>query len=237
MVIYRLFWDEFSSWYLEMIKPVYGQPIDEVTYQATLDYFEKLLELLHPFMPFITEELWQHITSRKEGESIMIAPVAVPHATDADHKLAQDMEVVKNIVAGVRAIRNQKNISPKDALELCIIGNNDYAAYNSVMLKMANLSTIKTVSEKETGSASFMVGTTEYSVPIGNLIDVDAEIKKLEGELKHLEGFLAGVQKKLGNANFVAHAPEKVVEMERKKQADAETKIAAVKASLAELKK
>lgn len=237
MVIYRLFWDEFSSWYLEMIKPAYGQPIDKVTYQATLDYFEKLLELLHPFMPFITEELWQHIAPRKEGESIMVAQVAVPHATESDDKLAGDMETVKNIVAGVRAIRNQKNIPLKEALELCISGENAFEKYDSVLLKMANLSAVKTVNGKVSGAASFMVGTTEYSVPIGNLIDVEAEIKKQEAELKHLEDFLASVQKKLSNANFVAHAPEKVVEMERKKQADAETKIAAVKASLAELKK
>lgn len=237
MVIYRLFWDEFSSWYLEMIKPAYGQPIDKITYQATLDYFEKLLELLHPFMPFITEELWQHIAPRKDGESIMVAPVAVPHATEADTKLTNDIEIVKTIVSNVRAIRNQKNISPKEALELCVTDSNQSADYNSVMKKMANLSDIKIITDKISGAATFMVGTTEYAVPIGNLIDVDAEIKKQEAELKHLEGFLAGVQKKLSNANFVAHAPEKVVEMERKKQSDAETKIAAIKASLNELKK
>ncbi len=237
MVIYRLFWDEFSGWYLEMVKPAYGQPIDQKTYEATLSYFESLLKLLHPFMPFITEELWQHIYDRKEGESIMTSPLSIGAMTEDDQKLIQDIDTVKAVVGSVRAIRNSKNISPKEKLELCVVGQNALEAYIPVMCKMANLSEVKTVNEKEAGASSFMVGTTEYAVPIGNLIDVEAETAKLEAELKHLEGFLAGVQKKLSNEKFVAHAPAKVVEMERKKQSDAETKIASIKASLAELKK
>ncbi len=237
MVVYKLFWDEFSSWYLEMIKPAYGQPIDRETYERTLQFFDTLLKLLHPFMPFITEELWQHIYDRLPGESIMISPLHVAAPVEADRELISQMEAVKEIVAAVRAVRNQKNIAPKEVLNLEVTGDNPYVAFNAVICKMANIDMIKIVAQKTEGTASFMVGTTEYAVPLGNLVDVEAEIAKQEAELKHLEGFLAGVRKKLSNERFVANAPAAVVELERKKQADAESKIAALQESLAALKK
>ena len=236
MAVYKLFWDEFSSWYLEMIKPEYGKPIDKATYEATLGFFETLLKMLHPFMPFITEELWQHIYDRNKGESIMRDKLEMVAPNADDEKLTADIENVKLIVSGVRTVRNQKNISPKEQLELQVVGNDNYAAYADVIAKMANLSAINTVNEKSADSAQFMVGTDEYAVPVGSLIDVDAEIEKQEAQLKHLEGFLAGVIKKLSNEKFVAHAPEAVVALERKKQSDSEEKIAALKESLAELK-
>ena len=244
MAVYKLFWDEFSSWYLEMVKPAYGQPIDNKTYEQTLSFFDTLLKLLHPFMPFITEELWQHIYDRQPGESIMVSPLRMDEPTkeDAD-SIALDgiyivhIENVKSIVAGVRTVRNQKNIAPKEALTLEVVGGNPEADFEGVIKKMANLTAINTVTQKGEGTASFMVGTTEYAVPLGNLIDVEAEIAKQEAELKHLEGFLTGVLKKLSNERFVANAPAAVVDMERKKQADAESKIAALKESLAKLKK
>ena len=236
MAVYKLFWDEFSSWYLEMVKPAYGSPIDTKTYEQTLAFFETLLKMLHPFMPFITEELWQHIYDRKDGESIMRAQLdlAAPSADDA--ALAAAIENVKLIVSGVRTVRNQKNIPNKDALTLQVVGKNDFEAYTSVITKMANLSAINVVAEKDPTASAFMVGTDEFAVPLGDLIDVAAEIEKQEAQLKHLEGFLAGVKKKLANEKFVAHAPEAVVAMERKKQSDSEEKIAALKESLAALK-
>lgn len=237
MAVYRLFWDEFSSWYLEMVKPAYGQPIDNETYKATLRYFETLLNMLHPFMPFITEELWQHIAERKEGESIMCQCLKIDAPTEADNKLNADIEMVKQIVSGVRMVRNQKNIAPKEQLSLHAIGQNRYAQYNDVVTKMANLDQVEVVTEKAADTAQFMVGTDEYAVPIGNLVDVEAEIKKQEAQLAHLEGFLAGIKKKLSNERFVANAPEAVVALERKKQSDSEEKIAALKASIEELKK
>jgi len=236
MAVYRLFWDEFSSWYLEMIKPEYGKPIDKATYDATLKFFETLLKMLHPFMPFITEELWQHIYDRKEGESIMRDKLTVAAPTRDDEALISAIENVKQIVSGVRTVRNQKNISPKEALELQVIGKDNFSDYDDVIKKMANLSAIATVSDKSADAAQFMVGTDEYAVPVGNLIDIEAEIEKQEAQLKHLEGFLAGVMKKLANEKFVAHAPEAVVALERKKQSDSEEKIAALKESLEELK-
>lgn len=237
MAVYKLFWDEFSSWYLEMVKPAYGQPIDQKTYDATLKFFESLLKMLHPFMPFITEELWQHIYERKDGESIMCDRLDVAAPTDEDNAIVADIENVKAIVGGIRTVRNQKNIPNKDALELQAMGQNNFAKYNSVITKMANLSAISVVEEKDATAATFMVGTDEFAVPLGNMIDVAAEIAKQEAQLKHLEGFLAGVKKKLANEKFVAHAPEAVVAMERKKQSDSEEKIAALKESLAALKK
>ena len=236
MAVYRLFWDEFSSWYLEMIKPAYGQPIDRATLNATIGYFETLLKMLHPFMPFITEELWQHIYERKAGESIMRDKLTVSPATEADAKLLADVENVKLVVGGIRTVRNQKNIPSKDALTLQTVGSNPYAAYNCIITKMANISAIDTVEEKDATAATFMVGTDEFAVPLGNMIDIEAEIAKQEAQLKHLEGFLAGIMKKLGNEKFVANAPEAVVAMERKKQKDSEEKIAALKESLAALR-
>ncbi len=236
MAVYKLFWDEFSSWYLEMVKPAYGSPIDTKTYEQTLAFFETLLKMLHPFMPFITEELWQHIYDRKDGESIMRAQLDLAAPTADDDALAAAIENVKLIVSGVRTVRNQKNIPNKDALTLQVVGKNDFEAYTSVITKMANLSDINVVAEKDATASAFMVGTDEFAVPLGDLIDVAAEIEKQEAQLKHLEGFLAGVKKKLANEKFVAHAPEAVVAMERKKQSDSEEKIAALKESLAALK-
>ena len=237
MTVYKLFWDEFSSWYLEMVKPAYGQPIDQKSYDATLRFFDALLKMLHPFMPFITEELWQHIYNRKDGESIMREKLDIPAPTAEEQKLAADIEAVKQIIAGVRTVRNQKNIAQKEQLSLQVVGKNDFEAYNDVTLKMANLDKIEVIAEKSADASSFMVGTDEFAVPLGDLIDVAAEIEKAEAQLKHLEGFLMGVRKKLSNENFVAHAPEKVVALERKKESDSVEKIAALKATIEELKK
>lgn len=237
MTVYKLFWDEFSSWYLEMVKPAYGQPIDQKSYDATLRFFDALLKMLHPFMPFITEELWQHIYDRKDGESIMREKLEIPAPTAEEQKLAADIEAVKLIIAGVRTVRNQKNIAQKEQLSLQVVGKNDFEAYNDVTLKMANLDKIEVIAEKSADASSFMVGTDEFAVPLGDLIDVAAEIEKAEAQLKHLEGFLMGVRKKLSNENFVAHAPEKVVALERKKESDSVEKIAALKATIEELKK
>ena len=237
MTVYKLFWDEFSSWYLEMVKPAYGQPIDQKSYDATLRFFDALLKMLHPFMPFITEELWQHIYDRKDGESIMREKLEIPAPTAEEQKLAADIEAVKQIIAGVRTVRNQKNIAQKEQLSLQAVGKNDFEAYNDVTLKMANLDKIEVITEKSADASSFMVGTDEFAVPLGDLIDVAAEIEKAEAQLKHLEGFLMGVRKKLSNENFVAHAPEKVVALERKKESDSVEKIAALKATIEELKK
>ena len=237
MTVYKLFWDEFSSWYLEMVKPAYGQPIDQKSYDATLRFFDALLKMLHPFMPFITEELWQHIYDRKDGESIMREKLEIPAPTAEEQKLTADIEAVKQIIAGVRTVRNQKNIAQKEQLSLQAVGKNDFEAYNDVTLKMANLDKIEVIAEKSADASSFMVGTDEFAVPLGDLIDVAAEIEKAEAQLKHLEGFLMGVRKKLSNENFVAHAPEKVVALERKKESDSVEKIAALKATIEELKK
>ena len=236
MAVYKLFWDEFSSWYLEMVKPAYingePQPIDKQTYDKTLEFFEILLKMLHPFMPFITEELWQHLYDRKDGESIMRDKLELPAPTEADNKLANDIEQVKQIVSGVRMVRNQKNIAPKEQLELQVVGKNNYAGFDAVISKMANLKCINVVTEKDATSSTFMVGTDEFSVPVGDMIDVEAEIAKMEAQLQHLEGFLAGVKKKLSNERFVANAPEAVVALERKKQSDSEEKIASLKESI-----
>nr|WP_302195730.1 valine--tRNA ligase [uncultured Prevotella sp.] len=237
MTVYKLFWDEFSSWYLEMVKPAYGQPIDQKSYAATLRFFDALLKMLHPFMPFITEELWQHIYDRKDGESIMREKLEIPAPTAEEQKLAADIEAVKQIIAGVRTVRNQKNIAQKEQLSLQVVGKNDFEAFNDVTLKMANLDKIEVIAEKSADASSFMVGTDEFAVPLGDLIDVAAEIEKAEAQLKHLEGFLMGVRKKLSNENFVAHAPEKVVALERKKESDSVEKIAALKATIEELRK
>lgn len=236
MAVYRLFWDEFSSWYLEMVKPAYGSPIDSKTYEMTLEFFNGLLKMLHPFMPFITEELWQHIYERKAGESIMRDCLSIQPSSDDDKKLVSDIESVKQIIGNIRTIRNQKNISPKEQLELNAIGANNYSAYDDITKKMANLSGINVIERKSADTIQFMVGTDEFAVPVGSLIDIEAEIEKQEAQLKHLEGFLAGVMKKLSNEKFVAHAPEAVVALERKKQSDSEEKIAALKESIARLK-
>ncbi len=235
MAVYKLFWDEFSSWYLEMVKPAYGQPIDKATYEKTLGFFDTLLKLLHPFMPFITEELWQHIYDRKEGESIMTQILNV--AGNYDETIIAQFEAVKEVIGGIRTIRLQKNIAQKEALTLEVVGESPVSKYNAVIAKLCNLSAINAVAAKAEGAAAFMVGTTEYAVPLGNLINVEEELKKLEADLKYQEGFLQSVLKKLSNEKFVSKAPANVIDMERKKQADAETKIAALKESIAALKK
>ena len=237
MAVYRMFWDEFSSWYLEMVKPEYQKPMDKASYDATLRFFETLLKMLHPFMPFITEELWQNIYERKDGESIMSDKLELEAPTADEQALTANIELLKQIIGGVRTIRNQKNISPREALKLQIVGANELEAYNCVLAKMANLDEIAVVNEKDGTASAFMVGTTEYAVPLGDKIDVAAEIEKAEAQLKHLEGFLAGINKKLSNEKFVANAPEAVVALERKKKSDSEEKIAALKETIAELKK
>ena len=234
MMIYKLFWDEFSSWYLEMIKPGYQLPIDKATYDATLGFFDGLLRLLHPFMPFITEELWQALEPRKEGESLMVA--LMPEVAPVDSVYLDAFEVVKEIVSGVRTIRLQKNIPNKDTLALQVLGDHN-DAFNPVIAKMCNLSEITKTDDKAAGAVSFLVRTTEYAVPLGNMINVEEELAKLAEELKYQQGFLASVQKKLSNESFVSKAPAKVIEMERKKQADAESKIKSIEESIAALKK
>ncbi len=232
MCAYKLFWDEFSSWYLELIKPAFGTPLDKATYDATLRFFEAQLKLLHPFMPFITEELWQHLYDRSEGDSIMLQNLKLSAPTEEDQKISDDMELVKQVVSGVRMVRNQRNIAPKEPLSLQVVSTDRYNGYVEVLKKMAVLSSFEVVSEKAANSAQWMVGTDELAIPLGDLIDVEAEIAKQEAQLKYLEGFLNGVRKKLQNEKFVAHAPEAVVAMERKKENDALEKIAALKESL-----
>ncbi len=241
MAIYKLFWDEFSSWYLEIIKPAYGEGISGYIHDCTLRFFDNLLHLLHPFMPFITEEIWQHLYDRTEEEieeehiSLMVDRMTIDTAVCKD--LLVRFEVVKEVISNVRSIRLQKNIAQKEALELQIVGENPVAAFDAVIMKMCNLSAVTVVEAKADGAAAFMVGTTEYAVPLGNMIDVEAEIARMEAELKHKEGFLQGVLKKLGNEKFVNNAPAAVIEMERKKQADAESIINSLKESIAALKK
>jgi valyl-tRNA synthetase len=235
MAVYKLFWDEFSSWYLEMIKPAYGQGINRAVYEATIKFFDNLLHLLHPFMPFITEELWQQICERKEGESLMVSPMKFGGAVDTD--IIADFDVAKEVISNIRTIRLQKNIAQKEPLQLQVVGENPAERFAKVITKMCNLSAIESVATKADGAASFMVGTAEFAVPLGNMIDVEAEIARMEAELKHKEGFLQGVLKKLSNEKFVNNAPAAVIEMERKKQADAEAIIKSLKESIAALRK
>lgn len=234
MAVYKLFWDEFSSWYLEMVKPAYQQPIDRKTYDATLRYFDALLRMLHPFIPFITEELWQHLYDRKEGESIMTARMPEPQPVDME--IINRFETTKLVVAGIRTIRLQKGIANKEQLTLQIIGAHNHSN-DCILTKMTNLATIETIEEKDPAAASFRVHATEYAIPMSNAIDVEAELKKLEAELKYAQGFLKTVMGKLGNERFVQNAPEAVVAMERKKKADAEEKIKSLEESIAALKK
>ena len=235
MQVYHLFWDEFSSWYLEMVKPAYGAPIDATTYQAVLAAFDHLLHLLHPFMPFITEELWQHLAERKEGESIMVSAMQVTAPQPDDAVLLAAVEAAKAVVQGVRAIRNSKNIAQREVLDLLVMGQDPVPACRPLIVKMACVSGVQVANEKPQAAQTFMVGTTEYAVPLGALIDVEAERAKAEAEIKRLEGFLAGVQKKLSNERFVNNAPAAVVELERKKMSDAESKIATLKQTLQSL--
>lgn len=234
MLVYKLFWDEFSSWLLEIVKPAYGQPINEYIYSMTLNAFERLLAMLHPFMPFITEELWQQLRERESGASLMVQPLGKPG--EINEKFLQEFETAKEIISSIRTIRMQKNIALKEQLELQVVGTNPVENLNPVIRKMCNLSAIEVVDAKADGASSFMIGTTEFAVPLGNMIDIDAEIARMEAELKHKEGFLQGVLKKLSNEKFVNNAPAAVIEMERKKQADAESIIQSLKESIASLK-
>ena len=236
MEVFHLFWDDFSAWLLELVKPAYGQPIDAQTYAAVLQAFDHLLHLLHPFMPFITEELWQHLADRKEGESIMVSPQQIAAPQEGDAELLAAMAQAASVVTNVRAVRNSKNISPREVLHLQVVGTNPIAAMDAIVCKMAGVDAVEVVAAKSEGASAFMVGTTEYAVPLGDLIDVEAEIAKAEAELEHLEGFLAGVEKKLSNERFVANAPAAVVELERKKQSDAQSRIAALRETLAALR-
>ena len=233
MTAYKLFRDEFSAWYLEAVKPAYGQPIDAKTYRSTILLFEKLMLTLHPFMPFITEEVWQALADRQPGESIMVTQQPRPEQTN--DRLTADFEVVKSIVAGVRSIRLERNIPNKESLTLQVVTGDHNEAYNPVIMKMCNVDTIVRV-PKDATAASFMVGTTEYAVPLGNTIDVAEEIQKMEAEIDYLEGFLRSVMKKLGNEKFVANAKPEVVAVERKKRADAESKLALLRENVAKLK-
>ena len=229
MKSYKLVWDDFCSWYLEMIKPAYGTPIDRETYEATLGIFDRLMRMLHPFMPFVTEEIWHALAERPEGASIMVQHM--PHSVFYDQRMLDDFEMTREIIAGVRNLRNSKGLSPKEVLDLYIKGNCP-AMFNGIICKLGNVGKIESVSDKVEGTLSFMVGTTECFVPVSLNIDKEAELKKLNDELKYAEGFLASVMKKLGNEKFVNGAPEKVVAVERQKKADAESKIAALKAQI-----
>lgn len=235
MAVYKLFWDEFSSWYLEMIKPAYGQPINGTVYSATLSFMDNLLHLLHPFMPFITEELWQQVFEREPGESLMVSQMTID--TYVDEPFVKNFDISKEIISNIRTIRLQKNIAQKEQLQLQVLGMNPVTELNPVISKMCNLSEISVVESKADGAATFMVGTTEFAVPLGQMIDVDVEITRLEAELKHKEGFLQGVLKKLSNEKFVSNAPAAVLEMERKKQADAESIIHSLRDNIDGLKK
>ena len=235
MSIYRLFWDEFSSWYLELIKPAYGQPIDASTYSCVLSFFESLLKLLHPFMPFITEELWQAMEKRNEGDSIMFQAITTTDYTS--EVMLKDFEVVKDIVGHIRTIRAQKNIALKEELVLNVLGENPVCSYNSIIVKMCNISEISEVQAHEEGSSSFLVGTYEFSVPLSGAIDIEAEIAKMEGELQRKQGLLKGIVKKLSNERFVNNAPAQVVNLENKKKADTESIIQSLKENIAALRK
>jgi valyl-tRNA synthetase len=241
MAVYKLFWDEFSSWYLEMVKPSYvngeAQPIDSVTYNATLRFFDVLLKMLHPFMPFITEALWQALAERKPGESIMRESLKLDAPSTEELQVLKKVEDIKLVISGVRTVRSQRNIAPKEKLTLQVVGAGISGDYGAAVKKMANLDAINEVCEKDSASSAFMVGTQEYAVPLGDLIDITAEIEKQEAQLKHLEGFLTGIQKKLSNERFVQNAPEAVVAMERKKLSDTEEKIAALRENIAALRK
>ena len=238
MSIFKLFTDEFSGWYLEMIKPAYQAPIDSKTLHATLGIFESLMKVIHPFMPFITEELYQHIAERPEGDSIMTSTLTLAASSDADRQLIARFDLAKQIVSGVRAIRQSKNIAQREPLTLEVVADGECnTSLNDIIQKMAGLSEIRYVEKKSSGSQAFLVGTQEYAVPLGNLIDAEAEIQKAEAEIKRLQGFMMGIQKKLQNERFVQNAPEQVVALERKKVADAESKIAALQETLKALQK
>ena len=245
MNTYKLMWDDFCSWYLEMVKPAYGTPIDKETYDATISIFERLMYMLHPFMPFVTEEVWhllQEADSEAKAEMIAQSSIMIQHMPSSvfyDQRMLDDCTMARDVIAGVRNLRNSRGLSPKEQLELFVVcgdGKRMNSRFDSIVKKLANVSDIKYVDNKVEGAVSFMIGTTEFFVPMSQNVDVEAEKKKLEEELKYAEGFLASVMKKLGNEKFVNGAPEKVVAVERQKKADAEQKIAALKAQIENLK-
>ncbi len=238
MAVYKLVWDDFCSWYLEMIKPAYQQPIDQVTFDKTISFFDDLMKLIHPFMPFISEEIWHHLGERGENESIMVSNMPQPKKTD--HKILETFEVEEEVIIAVRSLRQDKNIPNKETIELYVKKNNEEEpdhTFDSVILKLCNISTIKYVEEKPDGAASFIIRSTEFYVPLVGSVDIQAEIEKLEEDLNYTRGFLDSVRKKLANERFVNNAPKAVVEMERKKMADAESKIKVIEEQLAGLKK
>jgi valyl-tRNA synthetase len=235
MQVYKLFWDEYSSWYLEMVKPAYQQPIDAKTYEATVAFFEKLLKLLHPFMPFITEEIWHYLSERSDGESIMIS--SLPVAGKFDDQFIGRFEFVKEIVAAVRNIRQEKNLSVKEPLVMQLLTDDgNILEFAGVMKKLSNLSTIEVVKVKPDGAVSFLVKSTEYYIPLNGKINVEEEIQKVQNELKYAQGFLESVMKKLSNERFVSSAPQQVIQNEMNKKTDAEAKIKAMEETLKALK-
>ena len=237
MLTYKLFWDEFSGWYLEIIKPEYEKPVDTLTYDSTISLFDKLMRLIHPFMPFITEEIWQLIAVRKEGQSIMIS--RLPEVSKKhDRNLISRFENIKEIISSVRTVRKEKEIAAREKLELFIKAGekNSDREFLPVLIKMCSLSGVKFVSAKQEGTASFMVGTTEFYIPLGERLDVEAEITKIRGELDYYRGFLASVLKKLDNERFVSKAPASVIGLERKKKSDTESKIKSLEERLKSLK-
>ena len=235
MVAYKLFWDDFSGWYLEIVKPAYGCPADKTTIEQTKRFFEELMLVLHPFMPFVTEEIWQDLATRAAGESIMVSPM--PKADEVDETLLSRFALLQEAVSAIRNIRKQKNIPQKEAIELKVVLDENYPSEaEAVLVKMGNLSAITPVTEKNPTDAGFIVKTTQYFIPMGDNVNIEEEIAKLEKDLAYYEGFLTSVMKKLSNERFVSSAPAQVVANERAKQADAEAKIAAIKEQLTALK-
>ena len=237
MLTYKLFWDEFSGWYLEIIKPEYETPIDKTTYDQTINLFDRLVRLIHPFMPFITEEIWQLIAERKDGESIMVSKM--PSSKKYDKDLVARFEMIKETISAIRTVRKGKEVAIKEKLDLFIKGGEEdfNDGFLAVLIKMCNLSGVKFVSSKEDGAASFMIGTTEFYIPLGEMLDVEGELARVKSELDYYRGFLSSVMKKLDNERFVANAPKNVIELERKKKSDTEIKIRSLKDRINELEK
>jgi valyl-tRNA synthetase len=237
MITYKLFWDEFSGWYLEIIKPEYQKAVDRTTYDATVEIFEKLTKVMHPFIPFITEEIWQLLIKRKEDESIMVT--MMPEAKKFNKEIIEGFEFIKEIISAIRTVRKNKEIPTRDKIKLLILSDeNSFDTYFlSVVSKLCNLSEILFVSEKQEGTASFMIGTTEYFIPLAGKLDIESEITKIQEDLEYNRDFLVSVMKKLDNERFVKNAPSLVLELERKKKSDAESKIKSLEERLNELKR
>jgi valyl-tRNA synthetase len=237
MILYKLFWDEFSSWYLETIKPAYQAPIDAFTLERTIGFIDRLLHLLHPFMPFITEEIWQLVATRKPGESLMVSPM--PRYHKYDRNLIHAFEDLKEVITSIRSIRKDKNLPPKETMKLLVrsSANGNYqAALEPVIIKLANLSEVEMITDDPADAVSFMVKNVEFFVPMGSKVNKEEEIDKLTSELEYTRGFLKSVQKKLSNERFVQNAPEAVVEKERQKMTDATEKIKVLKSQIEKLK-